>query len=67
MKITKYMEGHYVELIIEKIRDYARYGLYQVYSVVDGVKKPLYKECFSDHQICEIINNRYSIRMEWHG
>lgn len=67
MKITKYMEGQIVELVIDKIKDYARFGLYQVSRVVDGVKTPLYKECFSDHQICEIVNNRYRVRMEWHG
>ena len=61
MKITKYMEGQYIELVMDKIKDYARYSLYQVSKVVDGVKTPLYKECYSNHQMHELARNKYRI------
>lgn len=57
MKLIKTVEGHDIELEIDKIEDHPRCDLYQVYRVVDGVKVPLYKECFSDYDINKLIEN----------
>lgn len=65
MKIIKYMEGLSIELIFDKIKKYDRYNLYQVSKLVNGVKMPLYKECFSKIQLAEIAKNRYKIRVEY--
>lgn len=59
MKLIKTVEGHDIELCIDKIEDHPRCDLYQVYRVVDGVKVPLYKECFSDYDINKLIENGY--------
>lgn len=61
MKITKYMEGQFYELAFDKIKDYARYSMYQVSKVINGVKIPIYRECFSEYQMKEIANNNYRI------
>lgn len=61
MKVTKYMEGQLVELVFDKIKNYGRYTMYQVSKVFNGVKTPLYRECFSDYQKKEIKRNNYRI------
>ena len=61
MKITKNINGYDVELILDKIKDYDRFSIYQVSRLVNGVKTPLYKECYSDFDICEIVNNDYKL------
>lgn len=55
MRIIKTIQGVKIELEIEKIKDYPRYGLYQVYRPVNGKHIPLYKECYSNLQIREIL------------
>lgn len=63
MRIKKqiYRSKDSIELDLEKIKDYGRYTLYQVYRI-DGEKRtPLYKESFTDAQIREIVLNDYSI------
>lgn len=65
MKITRLINGHRVELILEKIEEYERYSLYQVYKLVNGVKVPIRQECYTDFQINEIINDGYKLRGEW--
>lgn len=61
MKISKQVNGHYVELIIDKIKDYVdervKYATYQVSRMVNGKKEPLYTECFSDFDIKRIIKD----------
>lgn len=59
MIINKNENGHHVELVLDLIKDYGRYGLYQVSRVVNGVKRPLYQECFSEFDISKIIKNEY--------
>ena len=61
MKITKYMNGCTIELILDKIKDYRRFGMYQVSRMINGVKKPLYRQCYSDHQLQELERNGYKI------
>jgi len=56
MKIIKIVQGHEIELEIDKIKDYPRYGLYQVYKSVNGKRMPLYKECYTNLEIQEIIS-----------
>lgn len=63
MTIYKEINGHVIELFIEKIGEYTKensnveYGIYQVYKVVNGNKVPLYKECFTDFDIHKIEND----------
>lgn len=59
MKLIKTVEGHDIELWIDKIEDHPRCDLYQVSKVVDGVKVPLYKESFSDYDIAKLVENGY--------
>lgn len=68
MTVNKKVNGHTIELIMEKIEDHAReysmydkYAVYQVSKMVNGEKVPLYKECFSDFDIQRIENNGYKL------
>lgn len=65
MKITRLINGHRVELEIEKIKDYPRFGLYQVYKLVNGVRVPVHQESFTEFELNEIKRNGYKIRGEW--
>ena len=64
MKIKKRVQGQVVELELVKIKDYPRYGLYQVYKLVNGKRIPLYQECYTKLQIEEIIKNKNIITDE---
>lgn len=55
MKIIKIIQGHEIELELDKIKSYDRFTLYQVSRVVDGVKVPLYKQCFTNLQLRKIV------------
>lgn len=46
---------------IELIREYERYGLYQVYRVKDGKRVPIYKETYTEAQLKEIRDNNFII------
>ncbi len=58
MKIKKKVQGQDIELELVKIKDYSRYGLYQIYKLVNGKRIPLYQECYTKLQIEEIIKNK---------
>lgn len=62
IKITKYIGGRPIELVMDKIKDYTRYSLYQIYKVVNSVKIPVYKECFSIFDIIQLKRNNYIIK-----
>lgn len=62
IKITKYIGGRPIELVMDKIKDYTRYSLYQIYKVVNDVKIPVYKECFSIFDIIRLKRNNYVIK-----
>lgn len=59
IKINKIVNGHMIELVLEKIKDYARFGVYQVSRLVDGTKIPLYQESFSDFELSRILKEGY--------
>lgn len=61
MKIKKNIQGEVLELELEKIRDYPRYSLYQVYKLVNGKRIPLYKQCYTQLQLKEIIRKGFCI------
>ena len=65
MTIIKKHNGHTIELIIDKIKeytkDYSKYAIYQVSKMINGKKVPLYKECFTDVDIQRIENNSYEL------
>lgn len=65
MKITRLFNGHKIELFIEKIKDYPRHSLYQVYKLVNDVKVPVYQESFTNFELYEIAKNGYKIYGEW--
>lgn len=53
-----------INLELEKIEDFGRYCLYQVYKV-DGEKLiPLYKESYTDEQIKDIVLKGFRIMEE---
>lgn len=55
MRFTKYYtNGHQAEVEIELLKDYGKYGLYQVYKIDGNKRTPIYKECFSPHDIRRI-------------
>lgn len=58
MKIKKKVQGQNIELELVKIKDYKNYNLYQVYKLVNGIRIPVYQECYTNLQIQEIINNK---------
>lgn len=57
MKIIKNEQGLDIELVLDKIKDYERFSLYQVSKIVDGVKVPLYKECYADSELFTVEKN----------
>ena len=66
MKIFKNVDGTIVELIVDKLeecfRGNVKYNICQVSKLVDGVKVPLYRECFSDSEIHKMESNGYKIK-----
>lgn len=64
MRIIKKVQGHDIKLEIEKIRDYPRYSLYQVYKIVEGKRIPVYQECYTELQLQEIVKKGYMINDE---
>ncbi len=64
MKILKRLQGEVIDLEFEKIRDYKKYSLYQVYKVVNGEKIKLYKQCYNDFDLKEIGKQRNIISEE---
>lgn len=55
MKIIKEIQGHKIAQEIIKIKDYPRYALYQVNKIENGKRIPLYKQCFTNLELQEII------------
>ena len=66
LKMFVDVNGHRIELRLDKIKKYTRYSLYQVSKVVDGVKVPVYQECFSDFDVKRLTNGEatYSLDVE---
>lgn len=66
MKVLKKVQGseEYITLELEKIKDYPNYSLYQVYKCINGGRIPLYKRCYTDLEIRELITNHYVIEEE---
>lgn len=63
MKITKYYRnGYSTKIEIEMIKDYGRFGLYQVYKVDGDNRTPLYKECFSNWDLRRIERHGLFLR-----
>lgn len=62
MKVIKNVNGQVVQLEFIKIMKYPRYGVYQVYKLINGKRIPLYKECLTRQEIQEIINNENIIK-----
>lgn len=64
MKIRKTVQGQVVELELVKIKDYPRYGLYQVYKLENGKRIPIYQECYTYLQIKEIVKKGFVVDEE---
>lgn len=64
MKIKKKVQGQDVELELVKIKDYPRYGLYQIYKIVNGKRIPAYKECYTKLQLKELAEKDFCISDE---
>lgn len=64
MRIKKKVQGKWIDLEFKKIKTYPRYTRYQVYKVKGNEYIPLYTECFSNLQLLELANNRFTITEE---
>jgi hypothetical protein len=62
MHVTRINDGHRVDLVLDKVKSYARFSLYQISKIVDGVKIPLYRETFTVREIREIFNNGHKLK-----
>ena len=60
------VNGHKIELRLDRIKKYSRYSLYQVSKVVNGEKVPVYQECFSDFDVKRLTSGEatYSLDVE---
>lgn len=67
MIFKMFVYGHDIELVLDKIKEYPRFNLYQVSKLVDGVKVPIYKECFNNYDIRSFVNNGYRIPINYYG
>lgn len=61
MRIKKKVSGKWVDILMEKIKRYPRYTLYQCVNVTYGRYIPLYKETFTREQLKEIVKNKYVV------
>lgn len=64
MKIIKNVKGKEVLVELKKIKDYGRYGLYQVYKITGNVKEAIYKETYTKAQLNKIIQSGYRVADE---
>ena len=64
MKIRKTVQGHVIELELVKIKDYPRYGLYQIYKLQNGKRIPVYQECYTKLQLRELAEKNFCISDE---
>ena len=64
MKIKKRLHGDVIDIEVEKIKDYGKYSLYQVYKIENGKRIPLYKETYTDDELEEIHKNKNIISEE---
>lgn len=58
IKIKKSVHGWIIDLELEKIKKYSGYTMYQVYRIIDGKRKPVYKESFTDVELNELIKKK---------
>ena len=49
---------------IEKIKNYGKFSLYQVYKLIGGNRIPLYKRTFTKEQLQDIIDKNYILTEE---
>ena len=61
MKIKKLVYGHYIILDLVKVKDYPTYSLYNVYKIENNKRSLLYKQCYTELQIKEIIDKGFCI------
>ena len=61
MKIRKRVYGHYITLDLVKVKDYSTYSLYNVYKIENNKRSLLYRQCYTELQIKEIIDKGFCI------
>ena len=64
MKFKKRVNWVMVDVEIEKIKNYGKFSLYQVYKLVGGDRIPLYKRTFTSEQLQDIIDKHYILDEE---
>ena len=64
MKFKKRVNWVMVDMEIEKIKNYGKFSLYQVYKLVGGNRTPLYKRTFTEEQLQDIIDKNYILTEE---
>lgn len=58
IKLKKSVYGNIVDLELEEIKKYPDYTLYQVYRIIDGKRKAVYKESFTEAELNELIKKK---------
>lgn len=56
--IKKKILGDDIEIELEKIKDYPKFSLYQIYKIINDKRIALYKESFTYQQMKNILLNR---------
>ena len=59
--IERTVYGDKIKLLIEKIKEYDKFTIYQVYKVDNNNKIPLYKESYTCEQLKEFMKNKQNI------
>ena len=61
INIERNVYGDKIKLLIEKIKEYDKFTIYQVYKVDNNNKIPLYKESYTCEQLKEFMKNKPNI------
>ena len=61
MKLKKKVQYKEIELEMVLIKQYPRYGLYQIYLIENDKRIPIYQETYTKLQLKELKENDYFI------
>ena len=64
MIVHKKISTEIIKIELLKVKNYTNYDLYQVFKIENNIRIPLYKECYSNIQMREIVRNRNIIEDE---
>ena len=64
MIVHKKISTEIIKIELIKVKNYTNYDLYQIFKIENNICIPLYKECYSNVQMREIVRNRNIIEDE---